>query len=140
MNSFGILILSAEQLARNLQEYEVVIPEIISGTALIQISELKDVVGSERLQVKIRAFGEEFLLDLKKNYRLVDSKFSSEILNSLNSSAKRNISRNCYYIGRLRFRSQSSVALSGCHGLVSDDNVSLFISHVCLCLQTVFMF
>lgn len=107
-----------EQLARNLQEYEVVIPEIISGTALIQISELKDVIGSERLQVKIRAFGEEFLLDLKKNYRLVDSKFSSEILNSLHSSAKRNISRNCYYIGRLRFRSQSSVALSGCHGLM----------------------
>ena len=130
MNSFGISILSAEQLARNLQEHEVVIPEIISGTALIQISELKDVIGSERLQVKIRAFGEEFLLDLKKNYRLVASKFSSEILNSLHSSAKRNISRNCYYIGRLRFRSQSSVALSGCHGLVSDDNVPLFISHV----------
>lgn len=139
MNSFSVSVFSAEQLARRLQEYEVIVPEIISRTGSLKISELKDVVRSERLQVKFRAFGEEFLLDLRKNHRLVDSKFTSEILDSLHSSLKQNISRYCYYIGRLRFRSQSSVAISGCHGLVSDDNVSLFISPGCLCLQTVFM-
>lgn len=127
MQSFRESILSAEQLARSLQEYEVVVPHVVTETGSFLSSELKEAIGNERLYVRFRAFGEEFLLDLRKNHKLVDSKFTSEILDSLHSPPKLNISRNCYYIGSLRFRSQSSVALSGCHGLVRANNASLFI-------------
>lgn len=134
------IILSTEDLAKSLQEYEVIVPQIVTETGLFVSNHLKDGIGSERLYIRFRAFGEEFLLDLRKNRKLVDPKFTSEILDDLHQPPRVNFSTNCYYIGRLRFRPQSSVALSGCHGLVRDDNVSLFSSRERFCLQTVFMF
>lgn len=133
-------ILCTEDLAKSLQEYEVIVPQLVTETGSFLSNELKDAIGNERVYIRFRAFGEEFLLDLRKNRKLVDPKFTSEILDNFHQPPRVNLSRNCYYIGRLRFRPQSSVALSGCHGLVRTDNVSLFISRRRFCIQTVFMF
>lgn len=102
-------------------------PQVATNTGSFLNNELKDVIGNERLYIRFRAFGEEFLLDLRKNHKLMDPKFTSEILDDLHQPPRVSLSRDCYYTGSLRFRSQSSVALSGCHGLVRADNVSLFI-------------
>ena len=134
------IILSTEDLAKSLQEYEVIVPQIVTETGLFGSNDLQDAIGSERLYIRFRAFGEEFLLDLRKNRKLVDPKYTSEILDDLHKPPRVNLSTHCYYIGRLRFRPQSSVALSGCHGLVRADKVSLFPSQERVCLQTVFMF
>lgn len=133
------IILSTEDLAKSLQEYEVIAPQVITETGSFLSNEFKDAIGNERVYIRFRAFGEEFLLDLRKNRKLVDPKFTSEILDNSHQPPRVNLSRNCYYIGSLRFRPKSSVALSGCHGLVRADNVSLFISRGRFCLQTVFM-
>lgn len=101
-------------------------PQVVTNTGSFLSNELKDAIGNERLYVRFRAFGEEFLLDLRKNRKLMDPRFTSEILDNLHQPPRVNLSRDCYYTGSLRFRSQSGVALSGCHGLVRD-NVSLFI-------------
>lgn len=103
-------------------------PKVVTNTGSFLSSELKDAIGNEKLYIRFRAFGEEFLLDLRKNRKLMDPKFTSEILDNLHQPPRVNLSRDCYYTGSLRFRSQSSVALSGCHGLVRADNVSLFIA------------
>lgn len=102
-------------------------PQLVTNTGSILRNELKDAIGNERLYIRFRAFGEEFPLDLRKNHKLMDPRFSSEILDNLHQPPRENLSRDCYYTGTLRFRSQSSVALSGCDGLVRADNVSLFI-------------
>ena len=112
-------------------------PQVVTSTGLILSNELKDAIGNERLYIRFRAFGEEFLLDLRKNRKLMDPKFTSEILDNLHQPPRVNLSRDCYYTGSLRFRSRSSVALSGCHGLVRADNDSLFIPGRRFCRQTV---
>ena len=108
-------------------------PQVVTNTGSIESNELEDAIGNERLYVRFRAFGEEFLLDLRKNRKLMDPRFTSEILDNLHQPTRVNLSRDCYYTGSLRFRSQSSVALSGCHGLVRVNNVSLFISRGRFC-------
>ena len=123
----GICLYPAEVLARRLQEYEIIFPQVVSERGLFLSKKLQDAVGNERLHIAFRAFGGEFQLNLRKNHKLVDSRFESEILDSLYQRPRRNLTRNCYYIGTVRSRSQSSVALSGCHGLVRTDNVSLFL-------------
>ena len=112
-------------------------PQVVTSTGSILHNELKDAIGNERLYIRFRAFGEEFLLDLRKNHKLMDPKFTSEILDNFHQPPRVNLSRDCYYTGSLRFRSQSSVALSGCHGLVRADNDSLFIPRRRFCRQTV---
>lgn len=112
-------------------------PQLVTFTGSILSNELKDAIGNERLYIRFRAFGEEFLLDLRKNRKLRDPMFTSEILDNLHQPPRVNLSRDCYYTGSLRFRSQSSAALSGCHGLVRADNVSLFIPRRLFCRQTV---
>ncbi|XP_078378045.1 A disintegrin and metalloproteinase with thrombospondin motifs 19-like [Oculina patagonica] len=108
-----------EGLAKSLQEYEVIVPQVVTESGSFLSNELNDAIGNERVYIRFRAFGEEFLLDLRKNRKLVDPKFTSEILdNFFHQPPRANLSRNCYYIGSLRFRPQSSVALSGCHGLM----------------------
>jgi len=101
-----------------MQEYEVTLPQVVTNTGSFLSNELKDAIGSERLHIRFRAFGEEFLLDLRKNRKLMDPRFTSEILHNFHQPPRANLSRDCYYTGTLRFRSQSSVAISGCHGLV----------------------
>ena len=122
------IFLSTEYLARNIQEYEVIVPQVVTNTGSFLSNELKDGIGNERLFIRFRAFGEEFLLDLRKNRKLMDPKFTSEILDNLHQPPRVNLSRDCYYTGSLRFRSQSSVALSGCHGLVRAHNICFVYS------------
>ena len=112
-------------------------PQLVTNTGSILSNALKDAIGNERLYIRFRAFGEEFLLDLRKNRKLMDPRFTSEILDNLHHPPRVNLSRDCYYTGSLRFRLQSSVALSGCDGLVRADNVSLFIPRRRFCRQTV---
>jgi len=107
-----------EDLARRLQEYEIVAPRVVTESGLFLSNRIQDTVGNERLYISFRAFGEEFHLDLRKNHKLVDSRFTSEILDGIYQLPRQNLTRNCYYIGIVRSRSQSSVALSGCHGLM----------------------
>lgn len=125
---FGTSFHSTEDLARRLQEYEIVTPRVVTESGLFLSNRIQDTVGNERLYISFRAFGEEFHLDLRKNHKLVDSRFTSEILDSIYQPPRQNLTRNCYYIGIVRSRSQSSVALSGCHGLVRCDNYVSFVT------------
>ena len=121
-----LLYLHSENLARRLQEYEIVFPQLTTESGAFLRNKLEDALQNERLHLTFSAFGEEFQLDLRKNRKLVDSKFTSEILGSWYQPTIQKLSRNCYYFGIVRSRSQSSVALSGCHGLVRKNNFSLF--------------
>lgn len=132
-----------EKLAGRLQEYEIFVPQILAENGSFLNNELEKTVGSEGFRVAFHAFGEEFQLDLKRNRKLVDSRFTSEILDHLYQPPIQNSTRNCYYIGTVRYRPQSSVAISACHGLVRTDNpFVLFLFYQCelVCFQTVFFF
>ena len=103
-------------LARLLHEYEIVYPQLTTKSGLSLNNKLESAVEDERLYLTFWAFGEEFRLDLRKNHKLVDSKCTSGSSDNLHH--RQTVSRNCYHIGTVRFRSESSVAISSCHGLV----------------------
>ena len=103
-------------LARLLHEYEIVYPQLTTKSGLSLNNKLESAVEDERLYLTFWAFGEEFRLDLRKNHKLVDSKFTNGSSDNLHH--RQTVSRNCYHIGTVRSRSESSVAISSCHGLV----------------------
>lgn len=103
-------------LARLLHEYEIVYPQLTTKSGLSLNNKLESAVEDERLYLTFWAFGEEFRLDLRKNHKLVDSKFTSGSSDNLHH--RQTLSRNCYHIGTVRSSSESSVAISSCHGLV----------------------
>lgn len=45
-----------EDLARNIQEYEVIVPQLVTNTGSILRNESKDAIGNERLYIRFRAF------------------------------------------------------------------------------------
>ena len=106
-------------LARLLHEYEIVYPQLTTKSGLSLNNKLESAVEDERLYLTFWAFGEEFRLDLRKNHKLVDSKFTSGSSDNLHH--RQTLSRNCYHIGTVRSSSESSVAISSCHGLVRPD-------------------
>ena len=116
--NYNIWIYTAN-LARLLHEYEIVYPQLTTKSGFPLNNKLESAVEDERLYLTFWAFGEEFRLDLRKNHKLVDSKFTSGSSDNLHH--RQTLSRNCYHIGTVRSSSESSVAISSCHGLVRPD-------------------
>lgn len=102
-----------------MHEYEIVYPQLTTKSRLSSNNKLGSAVEDERLYLTFWAFGEEFQLDLRKNHKLVDSKFTSGSSDNLHD--RQTLSRNCFHIGTVRSRSESSVAISSCDGLVRPD-------------------
>ncbi|XP_078346439.1 A disintegrin and metalloproteinase with thrombospondin motifs 6-like isoform X2 [Oculina patagonica] len=71
----------------------------------------------EEVHYKVSAFGNDFHLHLQRNKRLLAPNFKVEIIGKNGRVMKRHTMENCHYVGRLKDRSRSTVAISNCRGL-----------------------
>lgn len=79
----------------------------------------EEVDHNEEVHFKVSAFGNDLHLHLKRNRRLLAPAFKVEVLGKHGRVLKRHTMENCHYVGRVKARSRSTVAMSNCHGLVS---------------------
>lgn len=82
----------------------------------------EEVDHNEEVHYKVSAFGNDLHLHLKRNRRLLAPDFKVEVLGKNGRILKRHTMENCHYVGRVKARSRSTVAMSNCHGLVSTAN------------------
>lgn len=73
----------------------------------------------EEVHYKVSAFGNDLHLHLQRNKRLLAPNFKVEVIGKNGRVMKRHTMENCHYVGRLKDRSRSTVAISNCNGLVS---------------------
>ena len=76
-------------------------------------------VDNEEVHYKVSAFGKNLHLQLKRNKRLLAPHFKVEVIGKHGRVMKRHIMENCHYVGALKDRSRTTVAISNCQGLVS---------------------
>lgn len=81
----------------------------------------EEVDQNEEVHYKVSAFGNDLHLHLKRNRRLLAPAFKVEVLGKHGRVLKRHTMENCHYVGRVKARSRSTVAMSNCHGLVSTN-------------------
>lgn len=81
----------------------------------------EEVDQNEEVHYKVSAFGNDLHLHLKRNRRLLAPAFKVEVLGKHGRVLKRHTMENCHYVGRVKARSRSTVAMSNCHGLVSTS-------------------
>lgn len=84
-------------------------------------SDKEDEVDSEEVHYKLSAFGNNLHLHLKRNRRLLTPSFKVEVIGKNGKIMKRHAMENCHYVGRLKAKSRSTVAISNCNGLVSTS-------------------
>lgn len=84
-------------------------------------SDKEDEVDSEEVHYKLSAFGNNLHLHLKRNRRLLTPSFKVEVIGKNGRVMKRHAMENCHYVGRLKAKSRSTVAISNCNGLVSTS-------------------
>ena len=72
----------------------------------------------EEVHYKVSAFGNDFHLHLQRNRRLLAPDFKVEVIGKNGRVMKRHTLENCHYVGKLKARSTSTVAISNCQGLV----------------------
>lgn len=72
----------------------------------------------EEVHYKVSAFGNDFHLHLQRNRRLLAPDFKVEVIGKNARVMKRHTLENCHYVGKLKARSTSTVAISNCQGLV----------------------
>lgn len=77
----------------------------------------EEVDHNEEVHYKVSAFGNDLHLHLKRNRRLLAPAFNVEVLRKHGSVLKRHTMKNCHYVGRVKARSRSTVAMSNCNGL-----------------------
>lgn len=116
--------------ARSLPDFRVITPYISSRYGSILTYNLDEFSDRSEMFYVIKAFGQELLLEMTRNKRLVASNFASEtMLNSRDYFS--NVSSSCYFTGKVKGINRSSAAISNCHGLVSFlaivHSISLFI-------------
>lgn len=80
-------------------------------------SDKEDEVDSEEVHYKLSAFGNNLHLHLKRNRRLLTPSFKVEVIGKNGKIMKRHAMENCHYVGRLKAKSRSTVAISNCNGL-----------------------
>ena len=90
----------------------------------------EEVDHNEEVHYKVSAFGNDLHLHLRRNRRLLASAFKVEVLGKHGRVLKRHTMENCHYVGRVKARSISTVAMSNCHGLVSATS-NFQISPIC---------
>lgn len=76
---------------------------------------------NEQVHYKVSAFGSDLHLHLKRNKRLLAPNFKVEVIGRQGRVLKRHSLENCHYVGRLKDRSSTAVAISNCEGLVSTQ-------------------
>ncbi|XP_020914444.1 A disintegrin and metalloproteinase with thrombospondin motifs 2-like [Exaiptasia diaphana] len=99
-----------EEFVKRLKFYELVYPESKSFKS--------------SLQVRFHAFKEDFRLDLWPNENLVPPNYSRETLPHARLARVGRVKR-CFYTGKSRLHSDSSVALSNCNGLIGIIRLGL---------------
>ena len=85
----------------------------------IRLRRSSDEVGNEDLHYKVSAFGNDLHLHLKRNKRLLAPDFKVEVIGKHGRVIKRHAMENCHYVGKVKDRSATTVAISNCQGLVS---------------------
>ena len=81
-------------------------------------------VDNEEVHYKVSAFGNDLHLHLKRNKRLLAPGFKVEVIGKRGRVMKRHTMENCHYIGRLKGKARTTVAISNCQGLVSAQFIS----------------
>lgn len=90
----------------------------------------EEVDHNEEVHYKVSAFGNDLHLHLKRNRRLLAPTFKVEVLGKHGRVLKRHAVENCHYVGRVKARSSSTVAMSNCRGLVSTrSNYQISSTH-----------
>lgn len=79
---------------------------------------------NEEVHYRVPAFGNDFHLHLIRNRRLLAPHFKVEVIGRHGQVMKRHTMENCHYVGRLKDRSKTTVALSNCQGLVSTQSTN----------------
>lgn len=80
---------------------------------------------NEEVHYKVSAFENDLHLHLQRNKRLLAPNFKIEVIGKNGRVMKRHTMENCHYVGRLKDRSRSTVAISNCRGLVSTVYLSI---------------
>lgn len=83
----------------------------------IRMRRAADTTHEDEVHYKVSAFGNDFHLHLKRNKRLLAPNFKVEVLGKNGNVMKRHAMENCHYVGNLKDRSISKVAISNCQGL-----------------------
>ncbi|KAK3742314.1 hypothetical protein QZH41_018531, partial [Actinostola sp. cb2023] len=112
--AYNLSISSTEQFVQTLKSFAIVHPEIKVDDREVTVEES---VAKSSFQVRCHAFGEEFLLDLRLNEKLVPPTYSSEVFPHAGLARVGHVKK-CFYSGKSRLHNDSSVALSNCHGLL----------------------
>lgn len=74
----------------------------------------------DEVHYKVSAFGNDFHLRLKRNKRLLAPNFKVEVIGKDGRILKRHAMENCHFVGRLKDKSRTKVAMSNCEGLVGN--------------------
>jgi len=74
-------------------------------------------VDNEEVHYKVSAFGNILHLQLKRNKRLLTPHFKVEVIGKHGRVMKRHTMENCHFVGALKDRSRTTVAISNCQGL-----------------------
>ncbi|XP_029182362.2 A disintegrin and metalloproteinase with thrombospondin motifs 6-like [Acropora millepora] len=111
----------------NVPEYNIVHPIQVDDEGTFVSHELsfprirmRRAVGSaheDEMQYKVSAFGNDFHLHLKRNKRLLTPNFKVEVIGKDGKVLKRHAIENCHFVGRLKDKSRTKVAMSNCEGL-----------------------
>ena len=75
---------------------------------------------NEDVHYRVSAFGNDLHLHLERNKRLLAPNFKVEVIGKHGRVMKRHSMENCHYVGKLKERSRTTVAISNCQGLVSS--------------------
>lgn len=111
----------------NVPEYHIVHPTQVDEEGAFVSHELTfprirrrrtaDENDNEQVHYKVSAFGSDLHLHLKRNKRLLAPNFKVEVIGRQGRVLKRHSLENCHYVGRLKDRSSTAVAISNCEGL-----------------------
>lgn len=128
------IIIVSSNIFVSVPEYNIVHPIQVDDEGTFVSHELsfprirmRRAVGSaheDEMQYKVSAFGNDFHLHLKRNKRLLTPNFKVEVIGKDGNVMKRHAMENCHFVGRLKDKSRTKVAVSNCEGLVSNRIVN----------------
>ncbi|KAM7451153.1 disintegrin and metalloproteinaseith thrombospondin motifs protein [Porites harrisoni] len=93
---------------------------------------------NEDVHYRVSAFGNDLHLHLERNKRLLAPNFKVEVIGKHGRVMKRHSMENCHYVGKLKERSRTTVAISNCQGLsglIHTEEEAYFIEPLPVHLQ-----
>ena len=103
---------------RVLSEFRITSPYVATQYGSFLTYNLDKFSGRSEIVYMVKAFGQEILLEVTRNKRLVTADFASETMQNSRHYFSR-VSSSCYLTGKVKGKKHSSVAISNCNGLVS---------------------